>query len=125
MFTIHRYRTGFLGITTVLAVALVASVTAQTEDQQIAAAPAAPSWDETSGYGAVEANRAVIGHDDVVSGYVATGHEASAAMGLSWDETSGCGAVEANRAAASEAAINASWDESSGYGAVEASRADR
>jgi len=106
MSTIQRYRTAFLGIAAVLAVALVAPVAAQTEDQPIAAAHAAPSWDETSGYGAVEANRAVIGHDDVVSGYAATGHEASAALGLSWDETSGYGSVEASRAAGCDVTLS-------------------
>jgi hypothetical protein len=60
-----------------------------------------PSWDETSGYGSVEAVRANIGHDYEVSGDAATGHEASAAVGLSWDDTSGYGSVEASRAAAS------------------------
>ena len=32
------------------------------EDALLAVVSAAPSWDETSGYGAVEASRAVIGH---------------------------------------------------------------
>ena len=61
-------------------------------------AGAVPSWDETSGYGSVEASRAAIGHDDGVSDYRPTGHEAAAAMGLSWDDTSGYGSVEASRA---------------------------
>jgi hypothetical protein len=47
---------------------------------------AAPSWDETSGYGSVEATRAAA------SALLAP------AAAPSWDETSGYGAVEATRA---------------------------
>ena len=63
MSTIHRYRSAFLGIAALLSVVLVAPVTAQAPDQDLtlAAAPAIPSWDETSGYGVVEANRAPSG----------------------------------------------------------------
>ena len=59
---------------------------------------AGPSWDDTSGYGAVEASRAAIGHEDGVSSYTPTGHEAEAAIGPAWDDTSGYGSVEARRA---------------------------
>jgi hypothetical protein len=82
-------------------------------------------WNETSGFGAVEAGRAAIGHEEMVSGYSATGHEASAAMGLSWDAKSGYGSVETSRAEISAlvAPVAApSWDQTSGYGVVEASR---
>src|SRR4051794_19133381 len=98
------------------------------EEQVLAAAPAAPSWDETSGYGAVEASRATA---SVLWAPVA---------GPGWDETSGYGSVEASRANVSAllsgevmsgqehaltlAAVAATmWDETSGYGSVEASRA--
>ena len=83
-------------------------------------------WNETSGFGAVEAGRAAIGHEEMVSGYSAIGHEASAAMGLSWDAKSGYGSVETSRAEISAlvAPVAApSWDQTSGYGVVEASRA--
>lgn len=83
-------------------------------------------WNETSGFGAVEAGRAAIGHEEMVSGYSATGHEASAAMGLSGDAKSGYGSVETSRAEISAlvAPVAApSWDQTSGYGVVEASRA--
>jgi hypothetical protein len=82
-------------------------------------------WNETSGFGAVEAGRAAVGHEEMVSGYSATGHEASAAMGLSWDAKSGYGSVETSRAEISAlvAPVAApSWDQTSGYGVVEASR---
>jgi hypothetical protein len=108
-------------------------------EQDPALAPAVPSWDEASGYGAVEADRATIGHG-VVTGFGGAGHEASAAMGRSWDDLSGYGSVEASRAAVSAllsgevisgqeqalafAAASATfWDATSGYGSVEASRA--
>jgi hypothetical protein len=152
MSMIHHSRTTIFAFLTVLTLALSASnaVTAQqqvnadeqvlvVEDQDPALAPAVPSWDETSGYGAVEAIRATIGHG-VVSGFGGTGHEASAAMGRSWDELSGYGSVEASRAdmsallsgagisgrdqALAFAAASARfWDATSGYGSVEASRA--
>jgi len=112
MSTIHRFRPTFLISVVVVAFGLVApgAVNAQeevvAEELDLAArehvpvlAPAAPSWDETSGYGAVEVSRAAIGHEAVVSEDTLSGHEASAALGLSWDELSGYGAVEANRAA--------------------------
>jgi hypothetical protein len=113
MFTIHHSRTTIFAFATVLTLALSAPSAVIAQDQVIAdeqvlaaeeqapvLAPAVPSWDETSGYGAVEASRATIGHD-AVRGFGGTGHEASAAMGRSWDALSGYGSVEANRAAAS------------------------
>jgi hypothetical protein len=151
------------------------------EDQVIALAPVAgPSWDETSGYGAVEASRATIGHPAptttleqtrmaaaqraLLTGDIGSMQEESLlaiVAAPSWDETSGYGSVEASRAAnalpaapaesttaeetrliaAQQAlqshdlgslqeeallavvATGSSWDETSGYGSVEASRA--
>jgi hypothetical protein len=152
MSMIHHSRTTIFAVVTVLTLALSASnaVTAQDQvivDEQVLAAaeqapalaPAVPSWDETSGYGAVEAIRATIGHG-VVSGFGGTGHEASAAMGRSWDELSDYGSVEASRAAVSAmlsgdvisgreqalafaAAAATFWDATSGYGSVERTRA--
>ena len=157
MSTIHRYRSAVLSIAAVLSVVLVVPVAAQALDQEQnpLTAPAGPSWDDTSGYGAVEANRALIGHDNAVGGQEATGHEASAALAPSWDETSGYGAVESSRAVSPEdlaedlaaalasgrrgeslsgdrppsrrasRVITSAWDAASGYGTVEASRAGR
>src|SRR5918999_1121546 len=100
MSTSYRSRTVFSVFVAVFAITLAAPIAVHAEEQVVveeqilaaeeqvpALAPVAgPSWDETSGYGSVEASRAAIGHDDEVSGYGPTGHEASA-MGLSWDET--------------------------------------
>jgi len=154
MSTILRFRPAVSVLVTVLTFALSAPITVHADEQVVAeeqilaaeeqipalAAVAGPSWDESSGYGSVEASRAAIGHDDGVSEYGPTGHEASAAMGLSWDEMSGYGSVEASRAEVSAllsgelisgrdqalafaAAAAMLWDETSGYGSVEASRA--
>jgi hypothetical protein len=153
MSTIHRFRPAVSVLVTVLTFALSAPITVDAEEQVVAeeqiltaeeqvpalAPGAGPSWDELSGYGSVEASRAAIGHDDGVSDYGPTGHEASAATGLSWDETNGYGPVEASRAEVSAllsgelisgrdqalafAAAAMLWDETSGYGSVEASRA--
>ena len=75
-----------------------------------------PSWDATSGYGAVEASRAVS-PDDLSEDLAA----ALASGGLS--ESAHLATVplpgEASRV------IARTWDETSGYGSVEASRADR
>jgi hypothetical protein len=80
----------------VLAAALFTPLAARAQDQlepetgqAMAAAPAAASWDETSGYGAVEASRAAINAGAFAVGADAigpTGHEASAAIGYSLDE---------------------------------------
>jgi hypothetical protein len=141
MRTIHRSRTVFSAVIAVLAFALCAPIAVNAEEQVIAdeqiiaaaeqdpaLAPAAPSWDESSGYGSVEASRAAA------SALLAVG------AAPSWDETSGYGSVETTRAEMSmllsgevisgqeqdlamAAAAAKSWDETSGYGSVEASRA--
>src|SRR5215211_1966785 len=97
------------------------------EEQILAASPVAPSWDETSGYGSVEANRAAA------SAFLTSGTASS------WDDASGYGSVESSRADVSAllsgelisgqqqalafaAAAAMLWDETSGYGSVEASR---
>src|SRR5215204_674960 len=114
------------------------------EDALVAIVAAAPSWDATSGYGAVEAGRGATS-------------ALLAPAGPTWDATSGYGAVEAGRAtiaypATSTSAVQTrvlaaqqalqggdlgslqeeallavvsagqSWDEMSGYGVVEAIR---
>jgi hypothetical protein len=109
MSTLHRRRTGFSVFAAVLAVALCAPVAVNAEDEVIeviaaeeqilAAAPALPSWDESSGYGSVEASRAEL--SALLSGQVISGQEqalaVTAAAAKSWDETSGYGSVEASR----------------------------
>jgi hypothetical protein len=75
----------------------------------------AMTWDETSGYGSVEASRAHIGHLAPIAG-------------SSWDAITGQSTVRANRRGTALYATSApspSWDETSGYGSVEASRAVR
>jgi hypothetical protein len=56
------------------------------EERLLAIVAAAPSWDESSGYGSVEASRAAA--STLVASVAAP----------SWDETSGYGSVEASRA---------------------------
>ena len=141
MFTSHHSRTAISAFVTVLTLALSApsAVPAQEQviaDEQVLAAeerapalaPAVPSWDESSGYGVVEASRAAA------SVLLASGSAPS------WDDTSRYGSVEASRAELSTmvsgevvsgqeqvlamvAVAAKSWDETSGYGSVEASRA--
>jgi hypothetical protein len=65
---------------------LTGEIGSMQEERLQAIVAAAPSWDETSGYGSVEASRAA-----------ASALRAPVAAS-SWDETSGYGAVEANRA---------------------------
>jgi hypothetical protein len=153
MQTVHRFRTTFLVTVVVVAFTLIApsAVNAQeevvTEEQFRAAqeqapvlAPAVPSWDEASGYGAVEASRANV--SALLSSQLMSGQEQflalAAATAVAWDDTSGYGAVEASRAAIghdvvswfgatgheASAASGLSWDDTSGYGSVEASRAE-
>jgi hypothetical protein len=110
MRTIHRSRTVFSAFVAVLAFALVAPIAVNaddevvtTDEQVLAPAPAIPSWDETSGYGSVEASRSEL--SALLSGEMNSGQEQAialaAAAATSWDETSGYGAVESSRAAAS------------------------
>jgi hypothetical protein len=137
MSTIHRSRTAVSAFVTVLTFALSAPFAVNAEDevivtleeQVLTAAPAASSWDETSGYGSVEASRAEV--SALLSGELISGREQAlafaAAAAMLWDETSGYGSVEASRAAASALlapVASPSWDNTSGYGSVEASRAE-
>jgi hypothetical protein len=127
MSIMHRSRTATTALGAVLIFALAAPITVTAEDQVVveehvlaaenqdaALALAVRSWDETSGYGSVEASRATA---STLFALVAA---------PSWDETSGYGSVEASRAAASELlapSASPSWDDMSGYDSVEASRA--
>lgn len=131
MSNVHRFPMFLLALGALVSLAFAAPAAAQVEQEPLAV-PADLSWDETSGYGAVEATRATIGYApavpswDDVSGYGSVEASRAAvpevALGASWDETSGYGAVEASRASIGQ---DPSWDETSGYGSVEASRASR
>ena len=117
---------------TVLAGTLFAPMTINAEDQILAMAPAAPSWDDASGYGSVETSRAQI---DVFMAPTADS---------TWEATSGYRAVEANRQLVAQEALRSgdlgsmqeealaelvaaslAWDDASGYGSLEATRANR
>jgi hypothetical protein len=65
------------------------------EETLFAVVATGASWDQTSGYGTLEAIRASIGHS--AASTTAAANRVAAAM--SWDETSGYGSVEASRAA--------------------------
>jgi hypothetical protein len=115
----QRSRSLVLGIVAVLTFVLVAPIAVHAEDQvlvdeQVVAvdeqiptlAPvAASSWSETSGYGAVEATRALAAQRALLTGDHGSLQEerlyAIVAAARSWDETSGYGSVEASRALAS------------------------
>jgi hypothetical protein len=130
MSTIHQSRPAVSALAAVLMLALSAPIAVHGQEQDLALAPApVPSWDESSGYGAVEAIRA---EPDL---YVVP-------AGSTVGSASGAGSVTANRVNAAQHALEAgnlgsmqeealaaivatgsSWDDTSGYGAVEASRA--
>jgi hypothetical protein len=139
MSTSHRSRTAVSAFVAVLTFALSTPFAVNAEDevivslreeqQVLTAAPADPSWDETSGYGSVEASRTEA--SALLSGELISGRDQAlafaAAAAMLWDETSGYGSVEASRAAASALygpVAGPSWDDTSGYGSVEASRAE-
>ncbi|MCC2627552.1 MAG: hypothetical protein K0S14_1202 [Thermomicrobiales bacterium] len=131
MSKIHRSRPAISAFAAVLMLTVSAPIAVHGQDEDLALAPVpAASWDETSGYGAVEAIRA---EPDV---YVVPG------AGTTANAASGSDSVEVIRvsivqhalqasdlgsmqeeALAAIVAPGASWDETSGYGAVEASRA--
>jgi hypothetical protein len=102
MRTLHRFRTAPVVIAAFLASALVTPVTVNAEEPVLAAAPAAASWDETSGYGSVEASRADVSalwSGELIRDQEQTLAFAGAAAATLWDAMSGYGAVEASRAA--------------------------
>ena len=85
----------------------------------VAAAPvAAPSWDETSGYGAVEASRATIDYPTASTSTAQT-RVLTAQHALQGGDL---GSMQEDALLAVVSA-GQSWDEISGYGSVEASRA--
>jgi hypothetical protein len=117
---IHHSRTAIAAFVAVLTFALSTPFAVNAEDQVLVEEPvltaedqvpalapvAGPSWDETSGYGSVEASRAA--HALAVVPETSTTQVPSdvrwaparvIASGALWDETSGYGSVEASRAA--------------------------
>jgi hypothetical protein len=88
------------------------------EEHLRAIVAAAPSWDETSGYGAVEASRATIGSP-------ATSTSAEQTRVLAAQQALEGGDLGSLQEDVLLAVMSAgqSWDETSGYGAVETSRA--
>jgi hypothetical protein len=130
----------FLAIVALITLTLAAPAAAQVGKHPIAAAPASPSWDERSGYGAVETSRANFGVAaapmnitslvpsdvrwapanatadlaPVVPMYIVAAQRAL--------QTSDPGSL-AEEALLRLVAGFAAWDEMSGYGSVEASRA--
>jgi hypothetical protein len=100
MRTLHRFRTASVVIAAFLAFALFTPLTVNADEPVLAAAPAAASWDETSGYGSVEASRADVSalwSSELIHDQEQT--LAFAAAATLWDAMSGYGAVEATRAA--------------------------
>jgi hypothetical protein len=122
MSTNQRSRMSLVGIAAILSFVLVAPVGAQEDDPTTDLAPAVPSWDESSGYGTVEASRAArtIGlprePTSIAPSRVNTALEAL--------EDGDLGSLQEEALAAIVAAAMA-WDDLSGYGSVEASRAAR
>jgi len=88
------------------------------EEHLLALVAAAPSWDEISGYGAVEASRAMIAYP-VSSSSAAQTRLLAAQRALQGGDL---GSVQENSLRAVVSA-GQSWDETSGYRSVEASRA--
>jgi hypothetical protein len=102
MTKVQQVQGSIVALASLLAVALAVPAAAQVVDQDTAvlAAPATASWDETSGYGAVESGRASLAPSTdigVTSQVPSDVRWAPAAA--SWDDSSGYGAVESNRAA--------------------------
>jgi hypothetical protein len=97
---------------------LVGDIGSLQEERLRAIVAAAPSWDETSGYGAVEASRATIGSP-------ATSTSAEQTRLLAAQHALQGGDLGSLQEDALLAVLSAapSWDETSGYGSVEASRA--
>jgi hypothetical protein len=126
MHTIHQSRTSSFGLVTLIALALVAPLPVSAEEPNLAAAPAGPSWDETSGYGAIEASRAAAS-ELIAEPAGTTAHIPSVAANRVITarhalDSGDLGSMQEDALAAVVAA-SATWDESSGYGSVEASRA--
>ena len=130
MLAVHTNRLGSIAIGILLAGWLVAPAAAQVPDpdQVVVAAPAAPTWDEVSGYDAVEANRLIVSPDErgMLRGTVV-----SRATDLGSMQEEYLAAAPAFSAAiinqvpadARWAPTMTSWDKGSGYLSVETGRA--
>lgn len=125
----YALRTSVVAIVSLVSLAVVAPATAQVPDpdQAVAAAPAAPSWDEISGYGSVEANRAIGAPVDTVmlGGALVSRSSDLGSLQEEYLAAPMAPATIANQAPADVrfAPAAAAWDDLSGYGTVEASRA--
>jgi hypothetical protein len=116
---------------------LTGDIGSMQEEHLLAIVAVAPSWDATSGYGAVEASRATIGHPAALTSQVPADVR-WAPEGVIAPASS----VEAGRILAAQQALQSqdlgslqedalfavvaagsSWDQTSGYGSLEASRA--
>jgi hypothetical protein len=118
----HRFRTSSVVIVAIVAIGFSAPVMAQTAAQDIELAPVSgPTWDESSGYGSVEAVRAslAIPTDIARPGTVDPVRVNRALDAL---HSGDLGSVQEDTLAAIVAAAIA-WDDVSGYGSVEAIRA--
>ena len=130
--TIYRSRTAISAFAAVLILALSVPIAVYAqeqvpaeervlvaEDQGPALAPVAgPSWDETSGYGSVEASRAAIALPTL-----STTTEANRVLVAQHALQDGDLGSMQEEVLFAVVAASSSWDETSGYGAVEASRA--
>lgn len=121
MFNGHRVPSFMLALGALVSLSLAAPAAAQ-DAQEVLAVPAGPSWDETSGYGAVEGNRAeralgmpmepsagavvdplrvIVPLDALQAGDLGSVQEEAlqtiVGAAMAWDETSGYGSVEASR----------------------------
>lgn len=124
MHVIHRFRTLSVAIVAILAVGFFAPVMAQNEQQDVDLAPVSgPTWDETSGYGSVEAVRASLGMPADVARPV-TVDPVRVIRAIDALNSGDLGGVQEESMAAIVAAAKA-WDDVSGYGSIEAIRAAR
>jgi hypothetical protein len=93
MRTIHGSRLSSFGIVALLVGTLATPMAVNAEEHVLAMVSTAPSWDDASGYGSVEANRA------------GTAIDLAPTTGTPWEATSGYRSVEANRLLIAEYAL--------------------
>ena len=128
MHAIHRLHSSSVAIVVVslFAIAMIAPLSVHAEEQAIAAAPAEPSWDETSGYGSVEAIRAASEPLVVTESPITTVPAVAPSRVIAAQRALESGDLGSLQEEALETIVAAavSWDESSGYGSVEAIRAN-
>ena len=93
MLAIQQSRTAITAFATVLMFALSTPLVVTAEEQPLAMAPAAPSWEEASGYASVETSRAESASYPALM------------AGTTWEATSGYRSVEASRLLAAQHAL--------------------